>query len=145
MVKDFDKAFDLEGLKKDIAEASTNDYVDVPVGDYEVKIDKMELVESKKGDPMVSIWFRIVAGDLKGQLIFYNQVITQGFQIHLNNELLTSLKSGLEVKFDSYKDYDQLLSDIHVAVDGKYEYLLSYGQTNKGFKTYKINDVFNLA
>lgn len=145
MIKDFDKAFDLEGLKKDIAEASSNDYVDVPLGDYEVKIDKMELVESKKGDPMVSIWFRIVAGDLKGQLIFYNQVITQGFQIHLNNELLNSLKSGLNIKFDSYKDYDQLLSDIYIAVDGKYEYLLSYGQTNKGFKTYKIAEKFNLA
>lgn len=144
-MKDFDKLFDIEGLKKDISEASSNDYQDVPLGEYEVKIEKMELVESKKGDPMVSIWFKIVAGELKNSMIFYNQVITQGFQIHLNNELLSSLNSGYEIKFDSYKQYDQLLSDILVAVDGKYEYLLSYGQTPKGFKTYKINNVFNLA
>lgn len=144
-MKDFDKLFDLEGLKKDINEASSNDYQDVPVGDYEVKIEKMELVESKKGDPMVSIWFKIVAGEFKGSLIFYNQVITKGFQIFTNNELLTSFNSGLEVRFDSYGAYDQLLSDIYAAVDGKYEYLLSYGQNNKGYKTYKINDVFNLT
>ena len=144
-MKDFDKLFDLEGLKKDITEASSNDYQDVPLGDYEVKIEKMELVESKKGDPMVSIWFKIVAGEFKGSMIFYNQVITKGFQIHSNNELLLSFNSGLEVTFESYGAYDQLLSDIYTAVDGKYEYLLSYGQNNKGFKTYKINDVFNLT
>lgn len=144
-MKDFDKLFDIEGLKSDIADASNNEYQDVPVGEYEVKIEKMELVESKKGDPMVSIWFKIVAGEFKDQMIFYNQVITKGFQIHLNNELLASLKSGLEVKFDSYNAYGQLLSDIYVAIDGTYEYLLAYGQTNKGYKTYKINDVFKLT
>ena len=144
-MKDFDKLFDLEGLKKDVNEAQDNNYEDVPVGDYEVKIEKMELVESKKGDPMVSIWFKIVAGELKNSMIFYNQVITQGFQIHLNNELLKTFNSGIEVEFNSYADYAQLLSDIYVAVDGKYEYLLSYGQTAKGFKTYKIKDVFTLT
>lgn len=143
-MKDFDKLFDLEGLKKDITEASSNEYKDVPVGDYEVRIEKMELVESKKGDPMVSIWFRIVAGDYKDSMIFYNQTITQGFQIHLNNELLNSLNSGLDVKFNSYGDYAQLLSDIYIAVDGKYEYLLNYSLTKKGYNSYKIIDVFTL-
>ena len=144
-MKDFDKLFDLEGLKKDISEASSNEYQDVPTGDYEVRIEKMELKESSKGDPMVSIWFKIVAGQFKDSIIFYNQVITKGFQIHINNDLLASFDSGLEIKFESYAAYDQLLSDIHIAVDGKYEYLLNYGQTAKGFKTYKITDKFTLA
>ncbi len=146
-MKDFDKLFDVDGLKKDIEEAkeSSGEYRDVPTGDYEVKIEKLELVESKNGDPMVSIWFRIVAGEYKDSMIFYNQLIMQGFQIHMNNELLKSLNSDLEIKFNSYSDYSQLLSDIYVAVDGKYEYLLGYGKNKKGYNTYKIKDVFTLA
>ena len=144
-MKDFDKLFDLSGLKEDIANAKDSEYQDIPVGDYEVKVEKMELVESKKGDPMVSIWFKIVAGDFKEQMIFYNQVITQGFQIHLNNEFLNSFNSGCLVEFNTYAQYAQLLSDIYVAVDGTYEYLLSYGQTKKGYSSYKIKDVYNVA
>ena len=41
----WDKNVDTEGLQKDIAEAEANggqgDYREVPVGTYEVKIDKM--------------------------------------------------------------------------------------------------------
>ena len=41
---------------------------------------------------MVSIWFKIVSdGDYKGSILFYNQVITQGFQIHNCNELLRKM------------------------------------------------------
>lgn len=143
-MKDFDKLFDLEGLKKDISEVSSNEYKEVPVGDYEVKIEKMELVESKKGDPMVSIWFRIVAGDYKDSMIFYNQLVNGGRPIYFNNLFLTSLNSGLDITFNNYADYAQLISDIYVAVDGKYEYLLNYTLNNKGYSTYKILDVFTL-
>ena len=45
----WDKNVDTEGLQKDIAEAEANggqgDYREVPVGTYEVKIDKMEIKE----------------------------------------------------------------------------------------------------
>lgn len=75
----FDKAVDIEGLKHDIEEAKENggNRREVPHGDYEVKVQKMELTESKKGDPMVSIWFKILTGEFKNSLLFYNQVITQ--------------------------------------------------------------------
>lgn len=145
-MKDFDKLFDLEGLKKDIDEVQNNSgYEDVPFGDYEVKIEKIELTESKKGDPMVSIWFRVVAGDFKNSMIFYNKLVNDGKPIYFNNLFLKSLNSGLDIKFNTYADYAQLLSDIYVAVDGTYEYLLSYGQNSKGYNTYEIKDVFTLT
>ncbi|MED4061683.1 DUF669 domain-containing protein [Priestia megaterium] len=144
----FDNMMDLDGLMKDIEEASQNsgsgDYKEVPFGTYEVKVEKLELVESKKGDPMVSIWFKILAGDFKNSLIFMNQVITQGFQVHIANEFLRSLDSGLDVEFKSYSQYGQLLMDIHEAVDGKLEYVLEYGQNKKGFNTYAIKDIFEV-
>ena len=119
--KKWDNNADLEGLKKDIADASENkrEFKEIPEGTYEVKVDKMELVESKKGDPMVTIWFKIVGKDYKDSLIFYNQVITQGFQIHQANEILRKMQSEITVEFKSYSDYAQLLLDIHEAIDLK--------------------------
>ena len=143
----FDKMMDLDGLKKDIEDAASNgggDYKEVPFGSYEVKVEKLELTESKKGDPMVTIWFKIITGDYKNSLIFMNQVITQGFQIHIANEFLRSLDSGLDVEFEKYSQYGQLLMDIHEAIDNKLEYVLEYDQNKKGFNTYEITDVFEV-
>lgn len=139
----FDNQVDLEGLKKDIEDSASNDFKEVPLGSYEVAINKLELGESKKHDPMVKVWFKIVDGEYKGSLIFMNQVITQGFQIHIVNELLRSLGTSCEIKFDSYSQFNDLLLDIFEAVDGKYEYALVYGE-NKGFNTFKITDIFEL-
>lgn len=149
----FDKMVDIDGLKKDIADAEANgggaNFKDVPHGDYEVSIDKLELTETKKtGKPMVSCWIKIVSdGELKGQRIFMNQVITQGIQIHIMNSFLRSLlpdDSGIDVEFTGYADYNDLLLDITEYIDGKFEYGLEYGENNKGFDTFQITDIFEL-
>lgn len=148
----FDSMVDLEGLKKDIEAAEANgsgDFKPVPHGSYEVAIDKLELTETKQtGKPMATCWMKIVSdGECKGQRIFMNQVITQGFQIHIMNNFLRSLlpdDSGIEVTFEGYAQYNDLLLDIAEFVDGKYEYGLEYGQNNKGFDTFQITDVFEL-
>lgn len=138
--KKFDQMVDIEGLKKDIESASSNTYEEVPHGEYEVEVEKIELRESKKGDPMVSIWFRIINGDYEGQLLFMNQVIVKGFQIHIVNELLRSLGSGLDIEFQSYEQYGNLLMDVAEAVEDM-EYALDYGE-NRGFNTFKIDEIF---
>lgn len=141
----FDKEIDTEGLQKDVQEAAENgtgSFKEVPHGSYEVEINKMELIASKKGDPMVSIWFKVLNGDFKGSLIFFNQVITQGFQIHIANELLRSMGTDLDIKFTTYKEYGELLLDLMEEVDGNLEFGLEYSEGKKGFSTYKITDVF---
>lgn len=143
----FNSMFDVNALKKDVEEAANNDgnYKEVPTGKYEVKVTKCELKESKKGDPMVAIWFKILAGEYENSIIFMNQVITQGFQLHIVNTLLKSFDTGIEVKFDDFDQYEQLLLDIHEAIDEKQlEYGLLLGE-NKGFKTFEITEVFEPA
>lgn len=139
----FDKMVDLEGLKKDIEDSASGDFKEVPHGNYEVAINKLELGESKKGDPMVKIWFKILAGEYNGSLLFMNQVITRGFQIHIVDEFLRSLETDIEIHFESYSQYNELLMDVFEAVDGNFEYGLQYGE-NKGFDTFKITDVFEV-
>ncbi|MBM7869329.1 hypothetical protein JOC70_000798 [Clostridium pascui] len=145
----FDKNIDVEGLKKDAAEAATNgggDFKEVPHGEYEVKVEKLELKESKKGDPMLSIWFKILSGECKGSLIFYNQVVSTGFGLHKANEMLRSLDSGGDVKFENFKQYNELLMDISESIDENLEYQLSYtaNKKNSNFSEYEIKDVFEV-
>lgn len=140
----FDKMVDIEGLKQDAKDAAENkmEFKEVPEGKYEVKIDKMELTESKKGRPMLTVWMKILEGEYKGQLIFYNQVVDMGFGLHNANEFLRSLDSGLDVTFENFRQYGNLIMDIHEAIDGKLEYGLKYGKNSKGYNTYEITDVF---
>lgn len=156
MFSRWDKEIDTEGLQNDIAEAATNGgngtYKEAPHGNYEVAVQQMELKASKKGDPMVSIWFKIVSdGDYKGSILFYNQVITQGFQIHNCNELLRKMveEMGADmpvVEFKSYKQYSELLMDIYEGIADNFEYALKYtaNKKNKDFSDFEVTEVFIL-
>lgn len=142
----FDKQFDVKGLKEDLKSVSTNttDYKEVPHGTYEVAIEKLELVESKSGKPMVSCWMRVLEGEYKNSMLFMNQVIHAAFGLHMANEFLRSLGTDLEITFDNFSQYHNLLLNIHEAVDGSFEYAVEYGETSKGFSTFKITDVFEV-
>ena len=146
----WDNAVDVEGLQKDIKEAAENgggNFKEVPHGNYEVSIEKMELRATKKNDPMVSIWMKICDGEYKGSLIFMNQVITQGFQIHIVNEFLRSLTKDCAVptiEFKSYSQYAGLLMDIHELIAESFEYAVKYGQDKKGFNTFEITEIYAL-
>ena len=141
----FNDMFDVEGLKHDIESAQSNsgDFVEVPNGDYEVKVTKIELGETGEksktpGMPMVKVWFDILAGEYKGQKIFMNQMLTSGFGIHKMNEFLNSLETGIPVVFENFGQYNDLLNQIFAAVDGVAEFQLAYGKNNKGYSTYTI-------
>jgi len=142
----FDKQYNTEELAKEVKEQKENggNFTPVPFGSYEVAVTKMELTESKAHDPMVTIWFKVLNDEHKGSLIFYNQVITQAFQIHLVNELLRAMDTDLDIEFVTYKQYAQLLMDVHEAIDGNLEFGLEYGEGKKGFATFEITDVFEV-
>ncbi len=142
----FNKSVDLEGLKEDLKEVQENgggNYEEVPLGKYEVKIDKMEIKETKKGDKlMLSVTFKVLDGPQKNRLIFMNQVITSAYGLHNANEFLRSLKSGIDVIFDDYNQYSELVEDIMDAISDRLEYELTYSENDKEFKVFEITDVF---
>ena len=140
----WNESADLKGLQNDIKDAQENkrEYDEIPHGEYEVKVDKMELKATKKGDPMVSIWFTILEGKYKKSKLFLNQVITQGFQIHIVNELLKSMKTDLAIEFVDYKQYAELLLDVAEFCDeNNLECAIKY-EDNKGYDKFTITEVF---
>ena len=145
MFAKFNEMIDVEGLQKDIETAASNDgdFAEVPFGDYEVKVSKIELgatgEKSKTpGAPMAKVWFDIVAGDLKGSKIFMNQMLTSGFGVHKMNQFLNSLETGITVVFENFEQYADLFKQIFNEADGKAEYQLHYDQNSKGYSIYEI-------
>ena len=133
---------------EDVKELEKNDgkreYEDVPFGQYEVSIKKLELGSSKKGDPMFVCQFKILDGKFKNSIIFMNQLVTTDFQIHMADEFLRSLDSGIEVEWlGSYSKYADLIDSIFDTItEDKLEYALDYSSTDKGYSKFEITDVF---
>lgn len=62
------------------------------------------------------------------------------------NEMLRSLDSDVEVEFNSFKQWNDMLMDIFEAIDGNLEYQLKYSanKKNSNFNDFKIEDVFEV-
>lgn len=133
----FNEIFDTKGLQEDLATVKTGDFEEVPHGDYEVAIEKLELGESKKQLPQVKVWFKILTGDFKGQRIFMNQNVDVKYGLHNANEFMNSLDSGISVVFEDFVQYGNMIASIFEAVQSA-EYHLAYGQNDKGYNTFTI-------
>lgn len=148
----FNEMFDVEGLQKDIEEAASGNVErkEVPFGDYEVKITKLELGECTfegeyKGMPEAHVWFKILGdGEYSGQMLFMNKRLVSlknpkstGFLIHKFNEFLESLESGVSVFFENWEQYGQTIDSIFNEIDDRGEYQLAFFENN-GWKDYQI-------
>lgn len=145
--KKFQQDFPAEEMTKAVKEAKENGGSKIPDGEYRCKVEKMELKESKKGFPMCSIQFRIVAGENKKMCLFYNRVLAgtknDGFMIHGCNEFLDSLDSGIDVEFMNWKQYNDLILDIFEAITAdKLEYMVSV-KNDGDFANLEIVDIID--
>ena len=145
MFEKFNEMVDLAGLKTDIEKAasSNGEFEEVPVGDYEVKVVKLELGATGEkaknpGMPMAKVWFEVLAGEYKGQKIFMNQMLTSGFGIFKMNELMSRLDESIPVVFENFTQYADLMEQIFNSIDGVGEYQLHYDKNNKGYNVFEI-------
>lgn len=146
----FNEKVNKEQLAKDIAEAKENKGgADVPVGIYEVEVEKIECKETKKGDPMISIWFNILDGNYKGCKLFHNLVIQPtsqyfGFQMHKAIEFIESLGTELELKDNTdLGALEEWVNDVFEYIqDNGLEYDLEFSKDKKDFAVYTIKEIF---
>ena len=152
MAMDFDKinrSVDLEGLRKDVENASANgtgDFPTVPAGKYEVALVSLEIKGTKKDNrPMLAASFKILSGEYKNQRLFMNRVIygtkDDGRMIKSAVGWLNTLDSGVDVAFQDYKQFADLVMDVAEAIDGKIEYAVEYDDSQ--FNSIKITEVFD--
>ena len=125
MAFDFDKwdqEFGGQQAIDDLKKAAVgNEYTEVPDGTYICGMEKLELGESKKKQPMVKAQFRIKEGEFKKHCIFYNQVFTRGFPQHKALEFLRSMNvfDTSEIDFDgNFANFNDLLLDLAEEAEG---------------------------
>lgn len=147
----FNNKIDKEQLAKDIAEANENQggTMELEEGNYEVEVEKIECKETKKGDPMISIWFNILDGNRKGCKIFFNQVLQVGsknigWQLSKGIRFVESLDSGIELKDNTDLEViEAWLEEVFDEIQDKgLEYELKYSRDKKGYDVHEIVEVF---
>lgn len=140
----WDKAYGVTAETVNNLKDNKKEIVEVPYGKYEVKVNRMTLTESKKGDPMLSIRFRVITGAYESQLIFMNQLLTNEYGIHNANEFMRSLDSGIDIVWTgSYGDYADMIESVFEATkSNKLEYALDYYETDKGYSAFRVMEVF---
>lgn len=144
--EEFDKSFDVEGLKADVKVAEqSSPHKEVPYGEYIVKVDKISAGKSQKGDPKVNIQFRIIAGDYANHCLFMNQLLTTGMGVHMCNTMLRELTKECEpnvpIEFKGFRSYASML-DMIMAMVEKFEYRLHYSKNAKGYLIFEIKEIF---
>lgn len=142
---------ELTASQKEIKDnASSTDYPEIPAGKYEVKVDNIEAKTSSKGNPMVSIQFRILAGKYEKSCIFYNGVFHEDWMRHRVAKMLSDLIADGDntamvnlILKGSLSEVNNFCMDVAEDISGKkLEYLLDYGVDKKGYQTYKIAEVY---
>lgn len=153
MAIDFDKinkSVDLEGLRRDVENASANgtgEFPTVPAGKYEVGLVSLEIKGTKKDNrPMLAASFKILSGEYKNQRLFMNRVIygtkDDGRMITSAVGWLNTLESGVDVAFHDYKQFAELVMDVAEAIDGNLEYAVEYDDSQ--FNSIKIVEIFDV-
>lgn len=144
----FDKQINGETLKKDIAEAAENNqqFEETPAGTYTVKVENLEVGETKDGRPMLKAMFRIIEGEQKKRCLFMNRVLfgtkNDANMIASAIGFLKSLDSGLDVEFENYSQFANLVLDIFEEIESTLEYEVEYDA--EAFNSVSIKEVFEV-
>lgn len=148
--KKFNEQFPAAKMKEDMKKAAENggDFDKLPDGEYTCKLEKLELGESQKHQLMVKAMFRIQKGDHKKQCIFRNCVLTgtknDGFMMVQAKKFLESLDSGIDVVFEDWEQFNDLIEDIADAIDEDdltYVVSVSENEKNPQYQDIEIVDI----
>lgn len=150
--KKFNAEFPMDKMRKEMAEAAKNggDFEKLPEGEYTCILEKLELGESQKGNLMLKAQFRIQAGDHSNQCIFKNCILTgtknDGFMMLQAKKFLESLDSGIDIEFEGWEDFSDMVEDILTAItDDDLIYVLSLKDNKKNpqYQDIEIIDIID--
>lgn len=134
----FNKNVKKEDLRKQIAEAAKNNtgsYKEVPAGQYEGEIEKLELGVTKDGRPMLKVMFRITEGEFKKSCLFMNRVCA-GTKNDMNmiasiEGWINRLEPETPVEFNgNYDDFAESILDAAEDICGVLKMEVAYDPNN---------------
>lgn len=144
----FDKQINIEALQKDIKAAAENNqqFSETPAGTYTAKVEKLEVGETRDHRPMLRAMFRITEGDYKKRCLFMNRVLfgtkNDANMIASAVGFLRSLDSGIDIEFESYSQFAELVLDVFEDIESTLEYEVEYDPN--AFNAVSVNDIFEV-
>lgn len=135
------------------------EFVEIPDDDYEVALESVKCKTLQPNDThpeeyhRVVLEFKIIAGDYRGESIYYWQNLERPWMFQAAGRFLKSLKTDVDLSSARYlvdgrlepKNYQAMLDDVYRDVIEKgYEYQLNVApqEKNPKFKKWTIVDVF---
>jgi hypothetical protein len=107
---DFDSApvdVDLTGFDDDYDTAEAMDGDEVPDGKYQVRVDKVKLDRSQKGNPMIKWDMVVISGTQANRHVFKNSVITPAALPFVKGDLKT-----VGINLAKFSELQQRLADL---------------------------------
>lgn len=149
MDKFFDKFADklTDAFYSEVAEIEklnkSMDFNKVPDGEYKVEIIDMAVKQSRKGNWMIQVLFKILEGQYENDVVPAYMMVNKR-NIESNNEFLTSLGSGIKVECVSITQYKQLVDDIYITIMHEKQYDIKVSTSASGFTNYKVLNVYTV-
>lgn len=141
------KKTDIENIYNNENNRQKKEYKEVPDGDYIVSISSMFVGYTKSTNrPVLKCSFKIVEGEYENCYLFMNQMLTNFYPIQIATNFLKSLGTTKtdEVVYDSFDGFKLLTERIFEEIKGNVEYGINYKTNSKGFKEFKITDIYDL-
>ena len=120
------------------------DFPEIPVGKYWTVPEKFEVKLSNYGNPMMTVWFRIVEGPFKGSILFANLMMHTSFTIHKTKKFVKSLDPSSPPVFTSFTQWSIYMKGVQEELSGKAQYHIEYSTSenkknpDKPYKEYTV-------
>ncbi len=135
------KAFLTDDFYKQIEEAEklNEEFYNKKVSDgiYRIEIMDMVVKQSKRGNWMIQVGYKILNGKYENSVLWSFFVIRQS-NILVNNAFLKSLGTPIPIECTSITQYQKLVDDIFITIRGDKEYDAELTTSINGFTSIKI-------
>lgn len=148
-----DNSIDLKAFQRDINSIRSNGgsnepFVPLDDGQYEVRVQNME-IRGTKADPnrpMLAVVFEVISGKDKGKRIFFNRVLygtkNDANMVKSAIGFLKKLESNIDVNFESYQQFSDVVDDIEEDINGRLEYAITW--KSEEFNSVTIDEVYEV-
>ena len=135
------KVFLTDDFYKQVEEAEklNEEFYNKKVSDgiYRIEIMDMVVKQSKRGNWMIQVGYKILNGKYENSVLWSFFVIRQS-NILVNNAFLKSLGTLIPIECTSITQYQKLVDDIFITIRGDKEYDAELTTSINGFTSIKI-------
>ena len=142
------KRDDIQSLYDYENNRTKREYMEIPDGEYIIAITSMFVGYTKSTNrPVLKCVFKITDGEYENKCIYMNQILTAQYPIKIATDFLKSLGTSntKEIAYNGFEEFKILTDKIFEEIKGNVEYGISYKTNSKGYKEFKITDIYDLV